>query len=271
MFVAEIIFTITEKNDKGKNQFESFVQDFFANLLRNGQILGNEIFWWEKNKLKAVVKIPRPDSLENRYFTKWSKNDWKIIKENFAEKALISILNKENLNCEFPILEREKYLYFFTNAFDDSSPVCAGKSGMAIPLYELPLNQRQKQRLWAWQCSYIEYDKVWLGVDSLEIPMYKQLATHKSELAIEGIKLCRMLENKTGLPTYYYLMRYWGRQKGEKDRLCPSCGNKWRIKKKPRAKGIEKFDFKCNGCRLISHIAANLEGDINASIGEYQN
>ena len=160
-------------------------------------------------------------------------------------------------------------MYLFTHAFDGSSPVCSGINGYPIPIYQLGFNEVLNEKIYGWKSSYTEYDKIWLGSDELEVPIYKQLATPNSKLSITGRNICKLIEKKTELPTYYYLMRYWGRSKKESKRSCPSCGNKWHKSGITKSKGISWFDFQCHKCRLVSHVASNIEGNNNSVIGEY--
>ena len=96
--------------------------------------------------------------------------------------------------------------------------------------------------------------------------------------------ICREIEDSTGLTTYYYLARYWGRWEREHKRRCPVCGGKW-LKRIPKEiqyeflpydngqeerSGLDWFDFVCEKCRLVSHVAASFEDERHARIGEYK-
>jgi len=96
------------------------------------------------------------------------------------------------------------------------------------------------------------------------------LADPASELAEEGRDLCRAIESATGVPTFYYLMRYWGRPKAEERRRCPGCGDAWRTER-PREppNRFWQFDFKCDRCRLVSHLGAANDGGRRVRVGEF--
>jgi predicted nucleic acid-binding Zn ribbon protein len=97
------------------------------------------------------------------------------------------------------------------------------------------------------------------------------MADPNSKLAQDGRDLCRGLETATGLPTFYYLHRYWGRPKGEEDRLCPGCGGKWRTGAATGGKRLFwQFDFRCDPCRLVSHFGVSTDGGRHTRIGEFQ-
>ena len=67
------------------------------------------------------------------------------------------------------------------------------------------------------------HDLLQLECGPLEIAAYRELAEPCSALAREGRALAASVEQATGVPTYYYLLRYWGRP-SEHDRPCPGCG-----------------------------------------------
>jgi len=79
------------------------------------------------------------------------------------------------------------------------------------------------QKALSWQRS----GRDWLLSGALEIPAYKKLADPTSELSVNGRELCARIEKATQKPTYYFLMRYWGRNDGEATRSRPLCGAKW--------------------------------------------
>jgi predicted nucleic acid-binding Zn ribbon protein len=64
-------------------------------------------------------------------------------------------------------------------------------------------------------CRYKELDLVQLGCGPLEIAAYRELATPDSSLSKRGRELAKVVEIASKKPTFYYLMRYWGRREGE--------------------------------------------------------
>ncbi len=92
-----------------------------------------------------------------------------------------------------------------------------------------------------------------------------------SGLTKKGKELCEIIEKKTGIPTYYFLNRYWGRLKNEESRLCPECGNEWRVEKDIASReSFSNFVFQCKPCRLVSKEADSFEDERHARIGEYK-
>ena len=58
----------------------------------------------------------------------------------------------------------------------------------------------------------------------------------------------------TGLPVYYYLHRYRTRPRAT-DALqpCPACGGPWKLAEPLH----ERFDFRCDACRLLANLPAS--------------
>ena len=142
---------------------------------------------------------------------------------------------------------------------------------LAVPTYAIPISFETKEGLYCWQKGYHDLDNIHLGSGVLEIPAYRQLADPNSELSQEGRHLCRQIEIGTGIPTFYYLMKYWARETGEEDRLCPGCGNNWKVEGvEASPKQFYQFDFRCDKCRLVSHLGVSTDGGDNVGIGEFQ-
>ncbi len=160
-------------------------------------------------------------------------------------------------------------LYLFTHAFRESSPVCRADDGTAVPLYKLPVDQRSREDLHWWMAVYRELDRIWLDSGHLEIPA-RQLVDPNSQFSRRGRKLADAVEEATGLQTYYYLMRYWGRKRGEATRRCPGCGAKWAVTATPDGKGLSKHEFRCEPCRLISSLADDYSEPSRTLIGEWR-
>lgn len=152
---------------------------------------------------------------------------------------------------------------------DWQSPMRRGDSGHPIPIFLLSGEHQQREEIYFWQQEYKNCDQAWIHSGALEKIAYKQLATPDSELSKAGQNICKYIEEVTGIPTYYYLQRYWGRRRNEDKRLCPSCGQNW-------STGFEddefyNFAFKCDSCRLVSQLAVSYEDERHAVMGEWRN
>ncbi|MCA9068174.1 MAG: DUF2310 family Zn-ribbon-containing protein, partial [Planctomycetaceae bacterium] len=156
-----------------------------------------------------------------------------------------------------------------SSAFHNESPISCADTGERVPTYLIPLEVDDRERLFFWMREYRRLDGVWLASGDLENPAYEQTASPHSMLSQQGRELARKVEEAIGVPTYYFLTRYYGRSEGEEDRRCPGCSGEWRIENTPqRVPGYLNLDFRCERCRLISYDAVE-EDEQRAHIGEY--
>jgi predicted nucleic acid-binding Zn ribbon protein len=239
-------------------------------LLRNGQICGDYLIAWHSGVLNAYTHVPQPDAWKDEYHSEYASAQLLKVVDKFQQNPHFEIIDDDVPN-EFPSWEQSKFFYLFTHAFDDLSPVCCGDTGLSIPLYLLPVSEETRENLYRWADRYKRLDLLWLDSRALEIQAYRQMADPKSELATSGREYCAEIERATKKRTYFYLTRYWGRNTGEAVRLCPSCGKSWhKSVKVSEVKIFHEFQFRCERCRLVSHIAVSYDDERHARIGEYR-
>ena len=136
-----------------------------------------------------------------------------------------------------------------------------------VPLYRLPLTDEQRDAIYCWKKIYTEYWPLWFYSGKLEILLHREFAEPHSKLSRMGRECCRNIEAATGIPTYYFLERYYGYEiKQEKKRKCPCCGKPWCQNVKDNT---HLFDFKCNPCRLVSVFGVDGSSPRYAKIGDY--
>lgn len=249
-----------------RDLFESYLYD----LRKFGQIWGEFILTYSKEPLMGFAYLPHPDAIKPEYHSTYTQEIFENLIEKFGNTPTWETLD-DSSEAILPDWENEEFLYVFTHAFDFTSPVCIGSTGEALPMYVLPLSDKEREQAYFWMSAYREHDRIWLASEALEIPAYKQLVEPESELSQKGRTIGQIIEQKTGIPTYYYLNRYWGRRKGEEQRVCPGCGNTWRVIQDIAPKeAFSNFPFRCEQCRLVSHEADSFEDERHARIGEYK-
>ena len=134
----------------------------------------------------------------------------------------------------------------------------------------------ERQMICKWREHACRYHWLFMQCGPLEIPAYRELSDPNSAHAQEGLDFCSIIEKATGIPTFYFLERHWGRKKREEDRPCPLCGKDWRIKGKKKSNKIDylfrfwDFDYQCKPCRIVSHVAFSCSDERHARIGEYK-
>ncbi|MBZ5552092.1 MAG: Zn-ribbon-containing protein [Acidobacteriia bacterium] len=270
MFIAEITFASSRSKTTNRESLRDVAEEYLACLLRNGQIYGEYLIAWSNAQLVCFTYLARPNSIQKQYHSKWGLTALKKVLEEFGENPGVQMI-EENIPRSFSPWRRSSTLYLFTHALHVGSPVHCGDSGSAVPVYELPISDQDREELFSWAGLYGYLDNIWLESDVLEIPAYKQLVDPRSKVSDAGRKLCRRIEAATGKPTFYYLTRYWGRRIGEASRVCPLCGGKWH-EANSREKGdrFYNFHFRCKRCRLVSRRADTDDDERRARYGEYR-
>jgi len=150
--------------------------------------------------------------------------------------------------------ESRKNLVLITDFVSSESPVkCLDCYGV-VPLYRLP-NFAHIEGLLFWQGDYKACDTLQIGCTTGERFALREMDRADSTLSRNGRDLCKTIEESSGIPTYYYLHKYYGRSHAQEwKRRCPSCVGPWLMPKR-----IEPiFDFRCDRCRLLSNIAFSL-------------
>ena len=247
-------------------------EDYLAVIVRYGQISeGYQCVFWQ-GRLIAYVQAMGLEADRPKSHSKRGKEYLRKLSTFFGRKPLWKI-NEDIESITKITWKNAPFLYLQADMFDIGTPLCRGDNGYEIPLYRVPLSDDAREYTCLWQKKYRVYDDIWIGSSELEMQAYRVLADPESGLSKMGREHCYLIEQATGVPTYYYLMRYFGRQEPiEKKRRCPVCGNTWY---QPQFEQTAKedryfwyFDFQCEPCRLVSHLAC---GEINAryaKIGE---
>lgn len=267
MILAQITFG--SQGQALRDEKQDAAESFLCSLLKNGQIYREYNFAWFKGNLIAYVQVARPDSMEERYHSQPVQSDLATVVELFGQSPQWQLMD-DDIPGKLPTWEESPWLFLYTHAFDDSSPVCCGNTGSPIPLYLLPVSDKAREQIYFWARSYYHHDHIWLISGALEIAAYKQLADPTSQLSVSGRQLCSVIEKAAQKPTYYYLMRYWGRAGSEAQRLCPLCGRPWHVLDDFEERPFHHFHFRCDPCRIVSRVADSYEDERHARIGEFR-
>jgi hypothetical protein len=266
MILARITFG--RRGRRSADELEDIATTYLALLLRNGQVCDEYFYAWSRGVLNAYVHLAGPTALAVRHHSRRGLQEQRAVVRAFGGKPGCTILD-DAAPRRSARWQDAPILFLFTHAFDLAPSVLRGESGVPVPSYLLPITDENREELFCWQSSYREHDAVWLGSGALEIPAYRELAEPASELSQSGRSLCRAIENATGIPTHYYLMRYWGRTRNESARKCPGCRRTWRTEWPEEGEPFWHFHFRCDTCRLVSHLGVSTDGGRHVRIGEY--
>jgi predicted nucleic acid-binding Zn ribbon protein len=266
MILANVIFGSRRRNEPA--QLADAAESYLAAMSHAGQLSDEYFLTWTKGRLNAHVLLASAAAIKPRHHSRYGQAELKKVTEAFGRKPLWRILDDDATQCPSS-WKGAPFLYLFTHAFTKESPVFRGDGKPPIPIFTLPLTFEQKEQLYFWRRNYYDHDNIWMGSGALEIGAYRQMADPEQPLAEHGRDLCQAIEAATGVTTYYYLQRYRARLKGEDQRLCPGCGAAWKVENFPEPpKRFWHFDFKCDHCRLVSHLGVSTDGGRHTKIGE---
>lgn len=267
MIAYKVIFGLIDK--KNREQAEDLIENYISVLFHNGQACGEYFLVVQDGKFCIYLNVQGIQANLIKYHCKYGVM-WLERMITFFGYAPQWELIDDEVPQKDKIWDKSPFLYLFTHLNDWESPLYRGDNGQPIPIYLISGEHEQREEIYLWQQQYKTYDRAWMQCGALEIPAYKQLVVPSSELAKTGRRICEYVEKEVGIPTYYYLMRYWGRRKNEEARLCPSCGNGWNTRQdNVDVYGVCRFVFKCEGCRLVSDLAVAYDDERHAIIGEW--
>jgi len=221
-------------------------------------------------ELIGYMYLPHSTSIQREYHTSSTLQILQKLIQYAKNTPCWTILDAAP-EMPLPEWQQESFLYLFTHAFDTTAPICLGSTGKVLPTYILPLSEQAREDVYRWMSAYRNHDNIWFDSGTLEIPSYKELVEPESELSRTGRTICNIIEQKTGIPTYYYLNRYWGRKHNEQQRVCPGCGQNWKMTSSDVSTDLfSNFPFRCDQCRLVSRDAVSFDDERHARLGEYK-
>lgn len=269
MILANVKFACPTK--ALRSRVEKLVESYLPRLLHQGQIGSEYVYAWSGGVMNAYVQLVAPDAFAIRHHSDYGRETLAELTKAAGKAPAWTILDDEDRKWT-ATWRGAPFLYLFTNAFDDGPAFCRGDNGKPVPLYYFPIPYRERESIYFWQNNYQHHDHVWLDCGKLEIPAYRELADPTSELSEHGRDLCQQVEEATGIPACYFLMRYWGRRKNEDKRKCPGCGRPWRTEHATEKRtDFWQFAFQChNKCRLVSHCGDTFDNERHALIGEFK-
>lgn len=254
---------------RSRTRLEGAASALLGAILKNGQVEGDWFLAWSGATLTARCTMPAADALDDRYATHWVREELQAAERAFARPPSIAI-EGEHDPVQAPAWKSAGSLVLFTQAFDSASPVCCGRTRRPIPPYALPLDPTEREHLVFWAEAYRHTDSLWIDGGVLERAIYRQLADPRSSLLRRGRRLAALLERRTSLPTYVFVMRYHGRRAGEGRRRCPGCGGAWRRRGRRGHLPAWWFPFVCPRCRLASQIGPDITEPMLSKIGEFR-
>jgi len=244
MYTFEYRFYPKTMEEPENDQFVDTMQWFISSLYKNGQILRdfqNTVRLSDSYFCRVVA--PEKTSLKRESYNKYNTAFYQEMAELSAKPPELRYIG-ENYDvqdcCE--CLNSSSYILDGSSS-DYGPPVVCGDCGHLVPLYRFPKTYDEEYYdLLNWQRVYhacwVQY---WQGIG--ERHGYRMMHSYQSTLAEEGRRICTFLETQTGAAFYYFLFKYYTKNK----KVCPCCGKSW-------VNDNEKirYDYVCHICRLVS-------------------
>jgi predicted nucleic acid-binding Zn ribbon protein len=255
MFKQKIFISINSNHDR--EELEETFSLLMSSYSKTGQIMGDgEMTFITKDELVAYQTTLEVNSLSEQFNDEnvtsliQRLEDWCESKIKTEIVGTSTIYSKDVCTCE-----NQDSLILSTNFMNVTSPIDCGKCYGVIPIYKLKkLENEDRYDLNHWEKNYKSCDSLQMLCSVGEEWATLQMTDIDSELTQEGIKVCNLIKEKTGIPTYYVLYNYRPISKKEdKARKCPSCQGEWLLKKP-----LNRFyNFKCDKCLLLSYFTPN--------------
>lgn len=253
MFSARITFP------KGGQDAETAAEtatDLLAVWQKNGQIVDKDWVLADAGDIiDAYVTLPQRDSLDPVYDNRYVTAELERRRARGWRAPAVTILGEDpETHCACSCTASSA-LVLFTTYLSCAPPIRCLDCFDPVPLYRLPhIEGHEHLRILHWAADYRACDTLQMHCTVGERFGEAQLYRHDSALSRLGRDLGARLEAAIGKPVYYFLLKSRGRSR-EKElaRKCPSCGGDWRMD----LRLFDLFDFRCEGCRLLSAIASD--------------
>lgn len=223
----------------------------------NGQIIGREFpVTLVENKFEIIFVCPEQDSLAVK------NNNLQVI-QGFERLKKLGLSTPEfklkGLECQSDFVDgcaTPNALILYSTYVQSCSPLRCMEHFSPVPLYKMPESVRKP--LIKWQESQAACDQLQMNqLTEIEPFVIEQLGQINSELLQTGDAIAKTIQQELGVPVYQYLYRVGGESlEAEQQRRCPSCDGDWLFTKENHKEPLHGlFDFKCDGCLLVSNVS----------------
>lgn len=241
MYTFEFVMQKRDNEDEVRKTFNVYT----TALELNGQILRRHKSYTcvgDLYELRVVAPESNTFDLVNENFN--VKNARERFEAVYGESVNWNCIGENRNVTGSCICKKSEYYILKGNMKDTVSPVICGRCGNSVPLYRLPRNYSREEYydILEWQRAYNDLNDLFKqGLD--ERYAYEMLNKANSSLNVEGRRIAKALNEKTGVPVYYHIFKYYGKNKSE----CPICGEQWN-----NNDDEYNVDYICHRCRLVS-------------------
>jgi predicted nucleic acid-binding Zn ribbon protein len=256
MVLMEVTYHRLPNSAVDDDQVSHALNHLFGVWRMNGQVMGREASIVRAHlTYQTPLLCPEVIALDDRWANKYTS----AAKAGVTALGLVADephLMGEDIDGSAPCTCASPPSYIVsTNYLTLESPVWCGDCFRPIPLYHLPKTYDDEYyNIIVWQSKYQACDTLFMNSSVLERATNRELARFQSALSQQGYQVCRQIEQRTMIPTYYTIRTHYGRNlTQERQRRCPSCGAPWLLDTT-----WHRFDFKCDPCRLVGNIAYSM-------------
>jgi predicted nucleic acid-binding Zn ribbon protein len=224
--------------------FDGVLSEFLSVLSNHGQIIDQH---WNLIECGEAIKLIcitiDEDSLDSKYYNIYGEKYLDKLISQSTRPPIYKLLGKTLGMMECCKCPNPSYYVFYPSEY--ASIIC-GDCDLHIPLYKIPKFDGEEEYyfLRSWEASYQCCDRLFMNTDVGEKYGYQQLSMSNSKLSLEGMKLCKSLSANTGKPCYYFLKKYYTKQKDD----CPICKKNWKLEQRLH----NFYSHRCDNCFIIS-------------------
>ncbi|QTA84144.1 DUF2310 family Zn-ribbon-containing protein [Desulfonema magnum] len=255
MKIAEIRIPFDKMYDE-QRQSET-VSEFVRGLSEHGCLVGDSVpIARTEGDFRIYTITPEADALSAENFGQQLQSLLSAFKEAGLGPLDTVVIGDDPGTIQCCSCGIRSFIILYTSFLDDEPPLRCGNCFKPVPLYRIPDSDPDlRAEISDWADDYRSCDRFWICSGVGEKFGYDQISKYDSPLSREGMKLSERLTS-VFRPSYYYLYRYKTHsEKAEMARKCPICGGDWYLERRLH----NKFDFKCDKCRLLSNIAFDLK------------
>lgn len=244
MYTFDYRFYPKKQGREFLDEYIDCLSDFMVSLIFNGQILSDHSnLTFPKRVYVERVVAPEKNSLRKKHYNKYCREGLEKLLSLSAQPPDFILVDDNYDTGDVCVCGNTLFYVLHTSKYDCEPPVLCGSCGDWAPLYRLPKTYDFGYfDVWQWQLAYRSYDRLFMEGTG-ERYAHKMLRDPKSALSLKGRDICAFWEGAVGKPFYYYLFRYYGKNK----KNCPVCGEDW----VNRDEGF-RYPFVCHKCRLVS-------------------
>jgi hypothetical protein len=143
---AQMTLTLPRPCRDAEHKFElqNCVEGYVYALRKFGHLWGDIVISWTSIQCTVFAYLAHPNALDPHYMLQSVQQECQNIQTAFGTLPSWKMLD-EPVEYKIPVIAQEQFLYLFTHAFDESSPLNLGSTGEPVPLIFLPVTEREHE------------------------------------------------------------------------------------------------------------------------------